>query len=84
MSDPVHTEQTTPPPDVLGGLEAEVQRGDAIVLVWNIQDVQTRADLTDEQARAVLAHVEREHDPEVGLNWSRIDDAIRAHGFELF
>ncbi|QFP75033.1 hypothetical protein [Deinococcus sp. AJ005] len=65
-------------------MEAELQRGDAIALVWNIHDVQTRADLTDAQARTVLANVERDHDPEIGLNWTRVDEAIRACGFELF
>ncbi|MFK7602390.1 hypothetical protein ACI3L1_09295 [Deinococcus sp. SM5_A1] len=85
MNNPVDpAQQTSSPTNTLGHLAAEVQRGDAIILIWNINDVQTRADLSDEQARAVLARVEGEHDPETGLNWTRIDDAIRACGFDLF
>jgi hypothetical protein len=42
---------------------------------WSIQDVQDeRPDLTDEQAREVLAEIEKRHDANFGINWEFIQD----------
>jgi hypothetical protein len=42
---------------------------------WSIEDVQgERPDLTDEQAREVLAAMDRQHDAEIGINWQFIQD----------
>ncbi len=45
-----------------------------IALFWHIEDVQDRRpDLTDEQASAVLQHLKRKHDANIGINWEVID-----------
>lgn len=42
---------------------------------WSVQDVQDeRPDLTDEQAREVLAIIDRRHDANIGINWQFIRD----------
>lgn len=42
---------------------------------WGIEDVQSeRPYLTDEQAREVLAVIERRHDASIGINWDFIQD----------
>lgn len=46
-----------------------------ITITWSIGDVQeVRADLTDAQAYEVLLAVEDDHDANVGINWSILED----------
>lgn len=50
-----------------------------ITVSWHIDDVlEINPQLTEAQARAVLAHVERNHDAEIGINWDVISAAIEA------
>jgi hypothetical protein len=52
-----------------------------IAVRWGIEDVQSiRADLTDEQASAVLQAADRCHNAEVGINW----DVLRFHADAVF
>ncbi len=42
---------------------------------WSIEDVQgERPHLTDDQAREVLAVIDRRHDASIGINWDFIQD----------
>jgi hypothetical protein len=42
---------------------------------WSIEDVQgERPHLSDEQAREVLAMIDRSHDANIGINWDFIQD----------
>lgn len=59
--------------------------GYAILVTWSIGDVQSRymdnhdteaddyQDLTDEEARDILVRMERNHDADIGINWTVID-----------
>lgn len=44
-------------------------------IAWSMQDVlNTRPRLTEEQARLVLAQIEKELDANVGVNWAVIEE----------
>jgi hypothetical protein len=52
--------------------------GDWLASWWHISDVQERAEengdtLSDEEAREVLACIDKYHDCEVGINWYSMD-----------
>ena len=50
-----------------------------IAEVWTIEDVQSlRESLTDEEAIAVLHHVDETHDANIGINWNSIEASIQA------
>lgn len=64
-------------PDIHSILAAHRQ----IAVVWSIEDVQeTRPELTDEQAWAVLQAVSHYHDATIGINW----DVLACHAAMLF
>ena len=45
-----------------------------IIIKWHIDDVQSvRPDLTKPQACEVLAHIRKNHDANVGVNWEVIE-----------
>lgn len=49
-----------------------------VALRWSIHDVlSVRADLTDEEARAVLHEAYRRHDAEVGVTWAVLEEHAR-------
>jgi len=52
--------------------------GDWLASWWHISDVQDRAEengdtLSDDEAREVLAYMDKYHDCEVGINWYSMD-----------
>jgi hypothetical protein len=52
--------------------------GDWLASWWHISDVQERAEengdtLSDDEARDVLAYMDKYHDCEVGINWYSMD-----------
>ena len=53
------------------------QEKDTISLSWSIQDVQENTlnerDISDDQARAILQLVNKNHDANVGVNWEVLD-----------
>ncbi len=54
---------------------------DVITVSWHIDDILGRAvecetPLTNEQARDILANIERYHDASIGINWCVIDTHI--------
>jgi uncharacterized membrane protein len=56
---------------------------DSISVTWTTEDIQDRADvigikITLIQAIGVLHYLKINHDANVGINWSVIDDAIRS------
>jgi hypothetical protein len=55
-----------------------IEKGDAIAILWHINDVIDFAahkdvNLSEDQAREVLANVRRSHDAEIGISWDVID-----------
>ena len=48
------------------------------VIVWNMEDVQTRSSVTlsDDIKREVLASLEMKHDAEYGVNWDTISESL--------
>lgn len=75
------------------GLMRALQRGDAMASLWWIDDVKGLTEdfegndsvkVTDQEARAVLANVEHNHDAEIGINWDTLryalDDVIAERG----
>lgn len=54
---------------------ADLQNGEAIALVWNVEDVrQMRPDLTTDEAAEVLSMVYERHDASFGVNWEVLTD----------
>lgn len=52
--------------------------GDWLASWWHISDVQERAEengdtLSDDEARDVLAYMDKYHDCEIGINWYSMD-----------
>jgi predicted HAD superfamily Cof-like phosphohydrolase len=66
------------PPEI--DIHAQLAARQQIAEVWSILDVQSvQADLTDEQAWAVLERVRRFYDASVGINW----DVLTYHAAEI-
>lgn len=66
--------------DHIKGYVDDFTNGDAIAIIWCIDDVYYTAEemgyaLTVEQARDVLSLMDRKHDAEYGIGW----ETIRAH-----
>lgn len=60
---------------VLSDTESNVRKGDEIAIIWSIDDVmEMRSDLDEEQARQVLARVDRKHDSEYGVSHQTVKD----------
>lgn len=51
--------------------------GHDVAIRWNIEDVQSLAELTQGEAESVLEDLEGEHDANVGIKWDVIESAIR-------
>lgn len=57
---------------------------DKISIDWHIQDIQERVEetdgktLSDDDARLVLHHLERQHDANYGITWEHIDYQVEA------
>lgn len=59
-------------------VKAQVINDDAIFVVWTTEDVIGRAadsdiELTQEEARSILAEVDHRHDANYGINWGTLD-----------
>lgn len=57
------------------------KNGDAIAVIWDIRDVYTVAeddgiDITDEQARGVLAAIYKNQDANEGITWDTIRNEL--------
>ena len=54
--------------------------GSVILSPWSIEDVMYQNngehELTEDEAKEILANVEKRHDAEVGINWDVIDQHI--------
>ena len=49
-------------------------RSNYIQITWHREDIQgRRPDLTEDQCRAVLSKLKRQHDATIGINWDVID-----------
>jgi hypothetical protein len=54
---------------------------DTIEISWHVDDVkEVRPDLTNDQAREVLAQAKHRHDASIGINW----DVLAIHADDLF
>ncbi|MBD3260926.1 MAG: hypothetical protein GF334_04490 [Candidatus Altiarchaeales archaeon] len=54
---------------------------DEMHVVWDVEDVMTQAgndlvEITEDDAREILASLHRNHDADVGINWDVISTAI--------
>ena len=59
----------------------ELRSGKAVAGTWHIEDVKSvRPDLFDDQCMQVLEECCKEHDADIGINWT----VIEAHADELF
>ena len=57
-----------------------IEKGDAIAVYWHIDDVKSlKNDLTDEQARQILATLKHRHDASIGVNWDVIATTIQMY-----
>jgi len=64
-----------------GNLSAIMDLHERIGLTWSVGDVmEMRKDLTEEQAKQVLAQVDRNKDASQGINW----DTIEATADDMF
>ena len=66
--------------DYIKGYEDQINSGDAIAIVWCIDDVYCTAEdmgfaLTEEQARNILGDIDHRHDACIGISW----DVIQCH-----
>lgn len=76
-------EQTPHPVDAA---LATLRQAGFLASLWHIDNVRTaqqRLDdprpLSDEDCRAILDRIERDHDAEIGISWGTIQDAIEDH-----
>lgn len=63
-----------------------VRDGDAIVLIWTIDDLLSFEDdqlepydIDEQDAREILRRVERAYDPSIGITWDTLDQAVREY-----
>ena len=68
--------------------EEEFKSGDAIAVVWLLDDVICTAEemgytLTEEQARDILAEISHRHDATIGINWEVIQSYIDWLNYDL-
>lgn len=50
-----------------------------LVRYWHIDDVKEIApNISDEDARTVLAHVDETHDANIGINWDVLEAAVES------
>ena len=72
----------------IAGYASDFDSGDAIAIVWCIDDVYYTAEdmgyaLTQEQARDVLSLMDRKHDAEFGVCWETIRSHIEWMQYDL-
>lgn len=56
---------------------ASIERGDTIAIMWGIDDVLAQAnddevEITEDEARKILAHLDDYHDANEGISWTTI------------
>ena len=70
--------------DHVKGWKPRIDKGEAIAIIWDIDDVigvakQQKIQLTKEEAKEILAIIHRHHDANEGINWIVIEAAIGAY-----
>lgn len=66
------------------GWKPRIDRGEAIAIIWDIDDVigvahQQKVEITKEEAKDILAIIHDHHDANEGINWNVIESAICAY-----
>lgn len=54
-----------------------------IALVWSIEDVQSLASVSDNEAMSILEQVKHKHDASIGVSWDTISITAELMGFEV-
>ena len=51
-----------------------IEKGDAIAVIWTIDDVMCDLEVEEDEAREILFYADRKHDAEYGICWETFRD----------